>query len=144
MKLIIHTDGGARGNPGPAAAGVSMRRDNNEVVAEFSKALGVMTNNQAEYMGVIVALKYVLENLKDFGDIDEISMTMDSELVVRQLMGQYKVKNTGLIQLKEEVERLIGILSMRLNGLRVEFVHVKRHLNKRADELLNEELDKQR
>jgi ribonuclease HI len=134
-KLTIYTDGGARGNPGPAAVGVVIQDGKGEVLKEWGEYMGETTNNRAEYEGVVRALE---EAKKIFGDKlrdMEVEVKMDSELVVRQLMGQYKVKDAGL---KEQFARVATLLE---DTPHITFTHVRREQNARADELVNEALD---
>ena len=138
QNVIIHTDGGARGNPGPAGIGVLIqeRIENHEleIKKEISEYIGEKTNNQAEYQAVIEALKWIQENIKD--DI-EAEFLLDSELVVHQLNGKYKVKNDGLKPLFYEVRDLV----LKLGG-RVSFSHILREKNQVADKLVNKAIDK--
>ncbi len=129
-KLIIYTDGGARGNPGPAALGVVVGDK------EYSEYLGEMTNNQAEYRALIFALKKAKALLggKKAGGA-EIEVWMDSELIVRQLNGEYKIKEPELQPL------FIQAWNLRLDIKKVNFQHVPREKNKRADRLVNLVLD---
>lgn len=143
-KIIIHTDGGSRGNPGPAAIGAVIEDDKGVVLDERAKFLGIATNNQAEYKAVIEALLCIKEEAEKYKDVKEIEFYLDSELVVKQLRGEYKMKNPGLRPLKEEIERMLGEMILGKPGLKISFVHVRRHLNKRADELLNMKLDEQK
>lgn len=129
-KLISYTDGGARGNPGPAAIGGVLQNENGETVAEFGEAIGEATNNQAEYQAIIKAL----EKAQELG-AQEVEAYLDSELVVRQLNGEYKVKHANMKPLFEEAQGLVGKFK------KVTFAHVFREDNVRADELLNEVLD---
>jgi ribonuclease HI len=128
-KLIINTDGGARGNPGPAGIGVVFSDGADEVLAEFKEYIGEATNNVAEYKALILAL----EKAKDF-KVDHIECRLDSELVVKQLNGLYKVRDENLKKLYNLVRDLIFFKQ-------VSFVHVRRELNKRADKLVNEAID---
>ncbi|HYE22348.1 MAG TPA: ribonuclease HI family protein [Verrucomicrobiae bacterium] len=130
-KYIIYTDGGARGNPGPAAIGVVVYNDKNEVVNKFGEYIGITTNNQAEYQALIRGLTNVLELN---GQI--VSCFLDSELVVKQLHGKYKVREPGLQPLVTEIFKLTK------NFADVEFTHVPREKNKLADKLVNDALDK--
>ena len=130
-KLIIYTDGGARGNPGPAGIGAAIYNDQKELVAELSEYLGETTNNQAEYRAVIAALKKAAE-IK----ADELDFYLDSELVVRQLNREYKVKNKDLAPLFLQIHNLV------LAFKKVSFTHVRREDNKRADMLANRAMDK--
>lgn len=140
--MVIHTDGGARGNPGPAGIGVlieldnqtNSKTDNSDNRVEISKYIGEKTNNQAEYEAVIEALKWIHENIKD--DIDA-EFLLDSELVVHQLNGKYKVKNEGLKPLFWEARDLV----LKLGG-RVSFSHISREKNQVADKLVNNAIDK--
>ena len=130
MKYIVHTDGAARGNPGPAAIGVVIEDEEGRTVYEASRALGVRTNNEAEYLALLTALEY----LKDIRPA-EVEFLLDSELVVKQILGQYKVKEPRL-------QALHGQVIMLLNAVKkFKFRHVRREDNARADELANEALD---
>lgn len=138
-NIIIHTDGGARGNPGPAGIGVlieivNKETDNSENRVEISKYIGEKTNNQAEYQAVIEALKYLEENYSE-EDI-EAKFYLDSELVVEQLNGKYKVKNEGLKPLFYEARDLV----LKLGG-RISFSHILREKNQVADKLVNCAID---
>lgn len=131
MKLTINTDGGARGNPGPAGAGVFIRdADTGEVVEEHAKYLGRTTNNQAEYRAVILGLERALA----LGSKD-VEIVTDSELLVRQANGDYKVKNPDIAKRFLEMKNLCTQIGY------VKFRHVKRELNKRADALSNIAMD---
>ncbi|MCL6472364.1 MAG: ribonuclease HI family protein [Firmicutes bacterium] len=130
-KLIIFTDGAARGNPGPAGAGSLIIDPEGHVLAEMSEYLGETTNNVAEYTALILAL----EKASKF-NAEEIEIRSDSELLVRQLSGEYKVKNEGL---KPLVERVRSLLS---GYKRVGVKHIYRSENARADVLANEAIDK--
>jgi ribonuclease HI len=129
--LIIHTDGGARGNPGPAGIGVYATAEDGTVIFEISRYIGEATNNQAEYAAVIAAL----ERSKESG-VQEIDFFLDSELVVKQMRREYKVKDAGLAQLFMKVHDL------SLGFRRVSFSHVRREKNKDADRLVNEAIDR--
>lgn len=130
MRYIVHTDGAARGNPGPAAIGVVIEDSEGRTVYEASRALGMKTNNEAEYLALITALEY----LKDLR-ASEADICLDSELVVRQLNGEYKVKEPRL-------QTLHGQVVMLLNAVPKHRIrHVRREQNVRADELANEALD---
>lgn len=128
----MHTDGAARGNPGPAAIGVVIQDASGRVIYEASRALGIQTNNEAEYMALIAALEYLKESR-----LPEADFRLDSELVVRQLQGRYKVKEPRLQQLHARVTMLLNAVP------RHTFTHVPRKQNARADELANEALDAQ-
>jgi|SRR5678816_4382889 len=130
MRYIVHTDGAARGNPGPAAIGVVIEDEDGHTVYEASRALGVRTNNEAEYLALITALEFIKDSRPS-----EAEFRLDSELVVRQLNGQYKVKEPRL-------QSLYGQVIMLLNAVpKYKIRHVRREENARADELANEALD---
>ena len=130
MKLIAYADGASRGNPGPASYGVVVYDADGKELHCGSQALGRATNNQAEYRGAIAALEAAL----GLG-ARELELRMDSELVIRQLTGRYKVRNPGLIPLHKR------ILALRERFDRVALVHVPRAQNRVADKLANEALD---
>jgi ribonuclease HI len=128
-KLIVYTDGGSRNNPGPAGIGIVIYNKDREVLAKHKEYIGVATNNQAEYSALIKAL----EITKDM-EADAVDCYLDSELVVKQLKGEYRVKNAGVKELYDKVISLIG-------GRNISFCHVPRAENKLADKLVNEALD---
>ncbi|OGL97210.1 hypothetical protein A2318_03635 [Candidatus Uhrbacteria bacterium RIFOXYB2_FULL_45_11] len=131
--LKIFTDGGSRGNPGPAASGAVLYAEDGEVVATASKYLGKDTNNQAEYTAIIIGL----EKAKSLG-AETIELCMDSELAVKQLKGEYKVKNPEIAKRFLEVKNLI----VQFDHVKIK--HVRRELNKAADALVNKVLDEQK
>ena len=135
QKIIIYTDGGARGNPGPAGIGVQMLQGE-KVVKEISEYIGEQTNNYAEYMALIRALE---EAQKLFGtELRDmvVEVRMDSELIVRQMQGVYKVKEPTLKELFAKVATL------KMESVpNLTFAHVRREKNKRADELVNAAID---
>lgn len=130
-KLIIYTDGGSRGNPGPAALGAVVGD------REYGEYLGEMTNNQAEYRAVIFALKKAkqLMGSKKAAEM-EVEVRMDSELIVKQLNGEYKIKEPELQPL------FVEVWNLRLDFKKVDFKHVRREQNKAADSLVNQALDR--
>ncbi len=130
-KLIIHTDGGARGNPGPAGIGVYVTDAAGQVVLEHSRYVGETTNNQAEYLAVVDAL----EHAKQLGG-EELDFFLDSELVVRQLNHQYKVRDAGLAPL------FMRVWNLSTGFKAVRFSHVRREANKDADRLVNVAIDR--
>jgi len=135
MNLQIYTDGGARGNPGPAGIGaVLIDIANNQTVAEVSEYIGETTNNQAEYLAAIAGLARAVEL-----GAQSVELIADSELLIRQCRGQYKVKNPDLAQRFLELKNL----ETQLGG-RVKYRHVKRELNKKADALANKAMDQQK
>jgi ribonuclease HI len=129
-KLIIYCDGGSRGNPGPAGLGAVIYDENKNKLFEISEFLGVTTNNQAEYKGVLQAIKKAKE-LK----AKDLSFYLDSELIVKQMNGQYRVKNKDLLPIYMEIRKYI------LDFQKVEFNHVRREYNKEADALANMAMD---
>jgi len=129
-KLIIYTDGGARGNPGPAAVGVVIYNEQNELVNKFSKFINQTTNNQAEYQAIIYALE-IAKRLK----AEIIDFYLDSELVVQQLNRKFKIKDKGLASL------FIKIWNYSQSFKQVAFHHIPREKNKEADRLVNQILD---
>ena len=128
-KLIINTDGGARGNPGPAGIGAVFSDDAGRIIARFKEYIGEATNNVAEYRALVLAL----EKASDF-EFDEIECRLDSELIVKQLKGEYKVKDEKMKELYKKVQELIFFKPIK-------FVHVRREKNKEADKLVNEAID---
>lgn len=128
-EYTIYSDGGARGNPGPAAIGVVISQDN-RVVATISRCIGETTNNQAEYQAIIAGLEKAIE-LK----AETVECFLDSELVVKQLRHEYKVKNKDLATL------FIKAHNLSLQFKKISFNHVPREENKAADKLVNEALD---
>jgi probable phosphoglycerate mutase len=129
--FIAHVDGASRNNPGPAAYGVVLRRPDGSVVETLSKYIGTKTNNEAEYFGLIAALDCAASHR-----IARLRVVSDSELLVRQMQGNYKVKSASLKPLHEQARRLAGQFAY------IVFEHVPRALNADADRLANEALDK--
>ena len=130
MKAKLSTDGGARGNPGPAAYGYVLEAEDGTVLDARGETIGVATNNVAEYSGLVAGLRKAVEV-----GVDELEVVSDSELIVRQMTGEYKVKNEALRELKEEAEDLADRLP------RVSFTSVRCEHNELADKLVNEALD---
>jgi len=128
--MIVNIDGGSRGNPGPAGYGARFISPDGMVVAELREAIGVATNNVAEYRGLLAALRYAV----DHGYAD-LTVRSDSLLLVCQMRGEYKVKNPGLQTLHAEARRLVWQLGP------VRFEHVRREANTDADRLANEAMD---
>ena len=137
MKITIYTDGGSRGNPGPSAIGVVIHKENQKIKT-YSEFIGEATNNETEYQAVIFALKKtrLLFGKKKAKEM-EIKVLMDSELAVKQLNHQYKIKEEKLQMLFIQVWNLI------LDFKEVNFEHIPREKNKEADKLVNEALDNQ-
>jgi len=130
MKARLFTDGGARGNPGPAAYGFVLEAEDGTVLAAEGKAIGVATNNVAEYSGLVAGLERAAEL-----QIPTLEVVSDSELMVKQMRGEYRVKNEALRDLFIEANRVARKLGS------VEYRHVKRAHNELADKLVNEALD---
>lgn len=133
-NFFVWTDGGARGNPGPAGYGAVIEDGQGQTLAELAEYLGETTNNQAEYWGVIAALEKI-QSLAA-GEPAVVHVRMDSELIVKQMNGIYKIKNEGLKPLYWKIREVIIAL-----GGRVHFEHVPRRENKRADALANLAMD---
>ena len=130
MKARLFTDGGARGNPGPAAYGFVLEAEDGTVLAAEGAAIGTATNNVAEYRALVAGLEKALEL-----HVPEVEVVSDSELLVRQMTGEYRVKNEALRALSLEASRL----ARRLD--RVSYTAVRREHNELADRLVNEALD---
>ena len=130
MKARLSTDGGARGNPGPAAYGYVLETDDGTVLAAHGEAIGTATNNVAEYRALVAGLEKALEL-----QVDEVEVVSDSELLVKQMRGEYKVKNEALRDLSSEA----GRLARQLKSVR--YTAVRREHNELADRLVNEALD---
>jgi ribonuclease HI len=133
--LKIFCDGGSRGNPGKAASAF-VAENNNKKIFSNSIYLGETTNNVAEYEAVILALKWLADNSSKFNFDDSINFVLDSELVVRQINGIYKVKN-------DELKKRIIVVKNLQNKInkKIIFQHVSRELNTKADTLVNKQLD---
>ena len=133
MKATLYADGGSRGNPGPAASGAVLYGEDGEVLQEIGTFLGVTTNNVAEWTALLEGLKAAVAR-----GIDDIAVRMDSELVVKQLSGAYRVKHPGLIPLHAEAKALLRKFA------RTDIRHVPRKDNKAADAVVNQVLDAHR
>ena len=135
-KLIIYTDGGSRGNPGPAGVGVVICNERGSVIKEYGKDIGVRTNNEAEYEAVVFALQKIKQLFgKDKTKKMEIEMRMDSQLIARQLKGEYKIEEEKLFPL------FIKIWNLRINFGEIKFTEIPREKNREADRLANEAMD---
>lgn len=130
MKVKLFTDGGARGNPGPAAYGFVLEADDGTVLAAHGEAIGIATNNFAEYSALIAGLEKAIELA-----LGEIEVVSDSELMVKQMRGEYKVRNEALRELSLRASRLAGAVG------KVRYTAVRREQNKLADQLVNDALD---
>lgn len=127
-KAILHTDGGARGNPGPAGIGAVLTVNGEKKL--FKKYIGEATNNQAEYQAIILGLEKALEER-----VEELECFLDSELVVKQLNREYKVKNQELAPL------FVKVWNLSQSFKKISFSHVYRENNKEADKLVNQVID---
>ena len=135
MTLKIFTDGGARGNPGPAGLGVVIvDAKNNQVIYDQAKYLGVATNNEAEYEAVILALKHLQTNLPL--NTEKLEFFLDSKLVVEQLNKNWKIKEPRMRVLAQKAWQLLESLALPHS-----ITHIKRELNSAADALVNQALD---
>ena len=130
MTVRLFTDGGARGNPGPAAFAYVLEAEDGAVIASHGETIGVATNNVAEYSGLIAGLRKALEL-----HVADVELVSDSELMVKQMRGEYRVRNEALRALSLEA----AAQARRLG--RVEYRHVRRAHNELADRLVNEALD---
>jgi probable phosphoglycerate mutase len=130
VKARLSTDGGSRGNPGPAAYGYVLEAEDGTVLDSRGEAIGVATNNVAEYRGLLAGLEAALER-----GVKEVEVVSDSELLVKQMRGEYKVKNETLRELVDDA----ASLARRLG--RVTYTAVRREHNELADRLVNEALD---
>jgi ribonuclease HI len=131
VRARLFTDGGARGNPGPAAFGYVLEADDGTVLDARGEAIGVATNNVAEYRALLAGLESALEL-----GVTELAVISDSELVVKQMRGEYKVKNAALRELSSEAARVAGRLR------EVTYTAVRREHNELADSLVNDALDR--
>ena len=130
LPIIAYIDGGSRGNPGPAGYGVSIETSTGTIIHEFTGAIGVATNNTAEYRGLIAALEYLVEHQHR-----NVVIRSDSQLLTRQMTGRYQVKHPQLRKLyirAKELEALLG---------NIDYEHIPREQNKRADKLANVAMD---
>lgn len=134
QQITVHTDGGARGNPGPAAIGVVFYDAQNNVLSELAETIGDATNNVAEYTAIVRALEKMQSLVPDTKAV-RLTVKLDSQLVQRQMQGEYKVKDETLQRYYEQAKKLVSEFD------RVLFVHVPRSENKEADRLVNEALD---
>ena len=128
-QVVVYCDGGSRGNPGPSALGVVIKTTKGDAIAEISEFLGIQTNNYAEYMAVVRAMEYLKDN-----NIKSAQFYLDSQLVVRQLNGEYKIKSDNIKRLNQKVNELRAYVD-------VSFEHVYRENNKEADAEVNKALD---
>jgi ribonuclease HI len=130
MNYKLYTDGGARGNPGPSGIGAILFDDQDKLIWFENKFINNATNNQAEYLALILGLKLCIKY-----QVGKVNCYLDSELIVKQLNGEYKVKDAKMKKLKTKVDELISEFSQ------INFCHVTRDKNKFADKLVNLSLD---
>jgi len=130
-KTICNVDGAARGNPGPAAIGAVIKDETGRILGRISRTIGVTTNNQAEYQAIIAAMEKAIGM-----GAKQVTVKSDSELVVEQINGRYKIKNTGLRPLYQKVVQLAGSIES------FAIVYVPREQNAEADALANRALDR--
>ncbi len=128
--IVVYIDGGARGNPGPAGYGVRVEQPDGTLIEEFGDAIGVATNNVAEYRGLIAGLEWAIRRGES-----EVLIKSDSLLLVQQMLGNYKVKNAGLQPLHAQARMLAHGIG------RVSYEHVGRAKNAHADRLANSAMD---
>ncbi len=139
IKIFINTDGGSRGNPGPAAIGVAFSDDSGNTIYSHKECIGVATNNEAEYSAIQRALEILVKSKwfkKNNNEGAEVVCRLDSQLVVEQLNGRYKVKQEHIKVFVDRIQEIIA--DCRLNLF---FIYVPREENKAADKLVNEALD---
>jgi ribonuclease HI len=134
-SISIFTDGGSRGNPGPAASGVVISK-NGEVIKKIGKTLGVTTNNVAEYTAVIEGLAWMVEHSREVGEYVAINFYMDSLLLCQQIKGIYRIKQPHLASLMYKIRQLESKIHVPIT-----YTHVPREKNKDADRMVNLALD---
>lgn len=134
--MKVYFDGASRGNPGEAGAGAVIY-DGDTIVAELYKYLGKQTNNYAEYQAILLGIRWLME--KYTGVPQQLEIIGDSQLAIRQLSGQYKVRSANIRPIYEQVAEILSQLSHR--GWKISYLHVRRHLNKKADQLANLAID---
>lgn len=139
MIINIYTDGGARGNPGPAGAGFVVQDSDDKTVHRQSQFLGRTTNNVAEYKALLLAYRWLKKNFSRFDNLERVIFHLDSQLVIRQLKGEYKIKAQHLRPLVIEIKQEEGKLPCQ-----VEYRHIPREKNQLADGLANEAMDRGR
>lgn len=133
LIIEVFIDGGSRGNPGPSACAFVVII-NNRIFHQESRYLGITTNNEAEYQGLIMALDFLYKF--DLSLYERIDIKMDSELIIKQITGEYNIKNANLKSFYNKVVKLIQIIKVKIN-----FKHIPRSLNHLADDLVNSRLD---
>lgn len=135
-KILIYTDGGSRGNPGPSALGVYITDENGAKLAGIGKRIGNATNNVAEYSAIDEGFNWLIENKESFPKGTRVEFYMDSQLAYSQLVGRYRVKNHVLRDMLFEIRKKEQVL-----GFDTIYIHIPREKNQKADELVNLALD---
>lgn len=135
MKISIYTDGGSRGNPGVSGYGLVILDESKNILYQEGKFLGIKTNNEAEYMGLVAALTWITSNPNNL-QITSLSLFADSQLMIRQMQGVYKVKSPNLINLHKTAKNLVSQANYPII-----FTDIRREFNKLADELANKAMD---
>ena len=135
MQLSVYTDGGSRGNPGPSGFGVAIYDHQKNLIAQISKFIGIKTNNEAEYTALIDALVWINNHQSEL-DINSVDIFSDSQLLVRQQQGRYKVKSPHIVSLNNLVKALINATTITYK-----FHEIPRELNVLADQLANQAMD---
>ncbi len=135
-SLRIYTDGGSRGNPGPSALGVYIENESGMTLDEIGQYLGLTTNNIAEYSAIVAGLNWVVEHKSEMPSLTKVNFYMDSQLAASQLNGLYRIKNPKLRELLFAARQKESEI-----GLPVEYSHVPREQNKKADRMVNVALD---
>jgi len=137
IKIKVYTDGGSRGNPGVAGAGVYIEDECGQEIYREAKFLGNKTNNEAEYLGLLAATEFLLRyEIKNPGQIESAEFFLDSKLVVEQINRHWKIKKDELRQIAASIWKNLSTLPYPQR-----FSHVLRHLNKKADQLANDAMD---
>ncbi|MGC8553941.1 MAG: ribonuclease HI family protein [Candidatus Acidulodesulfobacterium sp.] len=135
MNLTVYTDGASRGNPGKSGAGIFILDEDNKKTISLKQYLGILTNNEAEYRALVIALEYLAELTNTSGKFN-INFLSDSQLLVNQLNGVYSVKSPNIIPLYEKAKKIIANLNAAYS-----FKHIPRTLNFKADKLANSAID---
>ena len=135
-KIIVFTDGGSRGNPGPSAIGVVISTDTGDMLIEIGKRIGIGTNNNAEYSAILEAFNWLTQNRKDFPNLSEINFFLDSNLAMSQLNGLFKVKNAQIRGFIFKIRQKESELAVKIT-----YTHIPREQNKKADTMVNLALD---
>lgn len=138
MNINVYTDGGSRGNPGHSGYGLAIYDDDQKIIFTDSQYLGIKTNNEAEYAGLIGALNWINDNQEKL-KISKINFYADSQLMIRQMQGIYKVKAPNLIPIFHQAQGLINLISSP-----IVFKDVRRDFNKLADQLANSAMDRKK